>query len=232
MTNLTLLLKHALRYMSIRTSIIIAIVIAVVIPLVTWFFYRDKPKSTINAIVPVIAYGLDDIGVKLTPAYPDRSWREMILSNGSDYHIVAAVIIYEFTREEDGQKLAVTQVFGHPEVALEKDPTKIKTLVNKYPLFPPHSKWLVGLGIDNMQIKENLPTLEEALESSGTLIEPTDIDKKPLKQIAVILDGVMLEDGQLVGPQKLNIRQLVGSKKPNIRQLEEQKLPQNPGESK
>jgi hypothetical protein len=73
--------------MSIRTSIIIAIVIAVVIPLVTWLiFYRDKPKSTINAIVPVIAYGLDDIGVKLTPAYPDRSWREMILSNGSDFH--------------------------------------------------------------------------------------------------------------------------------------------------
>lgn len=208
--------------MSIRTSIIIAIVIAVVIPLVTWLiFYRDKPKSTINAIVPVIAYGLDDIGVKLTPAYPDQSWREMILSNGSDYHIVAAVIIYEFTREEDGQKLAVSQVFGHPEVALEKDPIKIKTLVNKYPLFPPHSKWLVGLGIDNMQIKENLPSLEEALGSSAMLLELTDIGKKPLKQIAVILDGVMLEDGQLVGPQKLNIRQLT-----------EQRLQQRPGGSK
>lgn len=208
--------------MSIRTSIIIAIVIAVVIPLVTWLiFYRDKPKSTINAIVPVTASGLDDLGVKLTPAYPDRSWREMILSNGSDYHIVAAVIIYEFTREEDGQKLAVSQIFGHPEVALEKDPIKIKTLVNKYPLFPPHSKWLVGLGIDNMQIKENLPTLEEALESSGTLIELTGIDKKPLKQIAVILDGVMLEDGQLVGPQKLNIRQSI-----------EERLQQRPGGSK
>jgi hypothetical protein len=207
--------------MSIRTSIIIAIVLAVVIPLVTWFFYRDKGKSTINAIVPIIAYGLDDIGVKLTPAYPDRSWREMILSNGSDYHIVAAVIIYEFTREEDGQKLAVSQIFGRPEVALEKDPIKIKTLANKYTLFPPHSKWLVGLGIDIMQIKENLPTLEEALESSGTLLELTDLNKKPLKQIAIILDGVMLEDGQLVGPQKLNIRQLF-----------EEKSQQTPGGSK
>jgi hypothetical protein len=221
--NTKTLVDGVLRYLSIRTSIIIAIVLAVVIPLVTWFFYRDKPKSTINAIVPVIAYGLDDIGVKLTPAYPDRSWREMILSNGSDYHIVAAVIIYEFTREEDGQKLAVSQVFGHPEVALEKDPIKIKTLINKYPLFifPPHSKWIVGLGIDNMQIKENLPTLEEVLESSAMLLELTDIDKKPLKQIAIILDGVMLEDGQLVGPQKLNIRQLL-----------EEKLQQRPGGSK
>jgi hypothetical protein len=77
------------------------------------------------------------------------------------------------------------------------------------------------LGIDNMQIKENLPTLEEVLESSEMLLDLTGIDKKPLKQIAVILDGVMLEDGQLVGPQKLNIRQLI-----------EERLQQNPGESK
>jgi hypothetical protein len=207
--------------MSIRTTIIVAIVIAVVIPLCYMLiFYRGKPKSTINAIVPVIAYGLDDIGVKLTAAYPDRSWREMILSNESDYHVVYAVIIYEFTREEDGQKLAVSQFFGHPEVALEKDPIKIKTLVNKYPLFPPHSKWVVGLGIDNMQIKENLPTLEEVLESSATLLEPIDIGKKPLKQIVIILDGVILEDGKLVGPQKINIRQSL-----------EERLQQNPRES-
>jgi hypothetical protein len=215
--------------MSIRMSVIVAIILVVVIPLVAWAARRWN-KSTIpnNGVTPIIAYGLDDIGVKLTPAYPGKSWREMILSNESDYHIVAGIIIYEFTRAEDGEKLAVSQLFGHPEVALEKDPSKIKTLVNKYPLFLPNSKWVVGLGIENLRIKENLPTLEEVLESSAMLLDPIGIDKKPLKQIAVILDVVMLEDGQLVGPQKLNIKEFTEQRSP----MSQLRFPQNLGESK
>jgi hypothetical protein len=195
--------------MTIRTAIIIAIILAIGIPLVTWSIRQwNKPKIAKNAIVPVTASGLEEIGVKLIPAYPDRSWREMILTNESDHHLIAVVMTYEMTGE-DGQKGFGLNVLMRPEVSLETDPAKIAAFLTKYPdpypLIPPHSKWLVGVGMQNLRFTDTLPSFEEARNFSSI-----EEDTPPvLKGVHVFLDGVILEDGRTVGPQTRIIRQVL-----------------------
>lgn len=198
--------------MTIRMSIIIAIAIAVVIPLVAWSVSRwNRPAIPNNGILPVTASGLEEIGVKLLPAYPDRSWKEMILVNESDHNLIGVVIVYEFTMD-NGEKGSVAHVLMRPEISLETDPVKINAFIAKhsvipYPLIPPRSKWLVGFGVQSIRITNALLSFEEAQSFSS--VEEDLATRPALKGVHVHLDGVVLEDGQIRGPQTLNTRQMI-----------------------
>jgi hypothetical protein len=191
-------------------SIIAAITLAVAIPLVAWLVRRrDKPTIPNNGILPVTASGLEEIGVKLSPAYPDRSWKEMILVNESDHYLIGVVMVYEFTMD-NGEKGSVAHVLMRPEVSLETDPVKINAFLTKhrviYPLIPPRSKWLVGFGVQSIRITNALLSFEEAQSFSS--VEEDLATRPAIKDVHVHLDGVVLEDGQIRGPQTLNTRQM------------------------
>jgi|GEM_PF-5147182 len=189
--------------MSIYKSIIIAALLVIVIPFVSWSVNRMNKQKSQSLIVTTS--GISEIGVKLIPAYPDRSWQEMILTNESNQHIIAVIVIYEVTRE-DGQMMPLQYIICHPELSLETDPSKIKALLKKYSLLPPHSKWLVGLGVERTQLADTLPTLEETRASAylqDLVLTP------PIKKVHVILDGIIFEDGRTAGPQKNDPRQVI-----------------------
>jgi hypothetical protein len=135
----------------------------------------------------------------------------MILTNDSNYFLIAVVLVYEVNRQ-DGQKEYIRHLLGRPEVSLETDPRKIKDFLTKnpspYSLIPPHSKWLVGFGTSNIRITESMPSFEYAQNFSSIEEDPT-IPRPALKGMHVYLDGVILEDGRTVGPQVQNIRQVL-----------------------
>ncbi|MGH9839574.1 MAG: hypothetical protein ACREEM_12405 [Blastocatellia bacterium] len=203
--------------MSTQKVVVIALLLALV-TFIIWSYFRMNKQKDQTASTSVTASGLEEIGVKLAPAYPQRSWREMILSNESDHHIIAVVMVYEVTRE-DNEKISLGHVIALPELSLENDPVRIRAFLEKHPIIPPHSKWLVGLGVENKRLTDTLPTFEEA--QSSTFMQDVTLTPKALKSVHITLDGVILENGQTVGPQTRNTRQVISDN-----------LPLKPGEPK
>lgn len=158
-----------------------------------------------NTSHPVVTVkGLEPESVRLELAYPNRSWQELILTNNGKHHIIAAVLLYEFTTADDKRALA-RDVILDPSVSLETNPTTIKQILGKHPVIPPSSRWLIGVGVDRTRIIGSLPPYEET-RSLVALLLPIP---GPLKTVNITIDGAILEDGQIVGPQKENTKQWV-----------------------
>lgn len=151
----------------------------------------------------VTTKGLEPIGVTLELAYPGESWQEVVLTNKTRAHIIAAVVLYELTTL-DGKKALARDVIFNPNVSLESNPTRIGQLLVKHPVIPPSSRWLVGVGVDRLRIMQGLPSFEESRPLISQL--PTT---RPLKSVHITIDGVILEDGQIVGPQREDTKQWV-----------------------
>lgn len=190
--------------MSIRTSIIIAIGLFVAIPITSLYGGRfSKQKTTFPTVT---ASGLEEAGIRLIPAYPRQSWQAMILSNESNHYLIAIAMIYEITRE-DGQKITIPNIILSPEIAAGKDSVTINTDLDKNTVISPQSKWLVGLGFECVQLTDVLPTFGKA--QSQTYVQDLEFTSQALKNINVVLDGIIIEDGRMLGPQKSNPRQLI-----------------------
>lgn len=151
----------------------------------------------------VTATGLFEIGLKLTPAYPEDSWQEVILANESKHHIIATVIRYELTAE-DGNKQIIRDVICHPNISLETNPAKIKELLARYPVIPSRTRWFAGAGIDRIRIQSTIPPFEETRE---LVAQKFVFDS--LISVNITIDGVILEDGQMLGPQTDNPKQWI-----------------------
>jgi hypothetical protein len=205
--------------MTIRYALIIAALLALGIPLVSWSYKRLSARKHTKVVagtgiqqtgkVAVSASGIEEANIELIPAYPDRSWLEMVLSNNSDHYIVTAVIHYQITRE-DGDTRGLNCIIGHPLVPLKADEAEIKTLLNKYPIFPPRSKWLVGFNMGMNRIVDSLPTYEEAQKFAN--MEDLRLTDQPLTKVHVTLEGVFLNNGQVVGPQQEKVKELIREK--------------------
>lgn len=155
---------------------------------------------------PVITTeGLDDIGVTLELAYPGKSWQEVVLKNRGKHHIIAAVVRYEFTKQ-DGSKGFARDVICDPRISLESNAAKLKDLLVKYPVIPPDSTWLCGVGLDRLRLTGKVPPLEEI---QHLVFQPVVLTPPPLKSLHITLDGAIIEDGQLMGPQRDNPKQWV-----------------------
>lgn len=182
-----------------KIIIIDAIIIILSIAVVSGKLYMNEPKFIITTT------GIDRIGLKLTSAYPDKSWQELILQNESDHHIVAAVIRYELVKE-DGTTALARDVICEAGVSLESDPEKLKRLLTKLPVIPPRSNWLVGVGIERMRLSSSIPSFEQT--RSQVFLQPT-LNPPALKSVHISVDGVVLEDGQMIGPQVDNPKQWI-----------------------
>ncbi len=152
----------------------------------------------------VTAKGLESIGLTLEVAYPERSWQAVVLTNHGEHHIIAAVLLYEIT-SQDGKKALAREVILDPNVSLESDPAKIKRLLVKHPVIPPYSRWLTGVGVDRIRMVRGLPSFEDS-RSFISLELPT---VSPPKSIDITIDGAILGDGRILGPQRENTKQWI-----------------------
>lgn len=151
----------------------------------------------------ITTLGLPEIGLRLTSAYPQQTWQEVVITNEGKHHIIGAVIHYELIAE-DGSRQVARDVICHPNVSLETNPVKIKELLAKYPIIPPHTSWLGGLGIDRVRLQGQVPPFEE----TRNLVDQNFLFDS-LKSVNITIDGAILEDGQIVGPQKDNPKQWI-----------------------
>jgi hypothetical protein len=158
----------------------------------------DKPVITTQ--------GLNDIGVTLNLAYPGRSWQEVVLANTSEHHIIAALVLYEFTKQ-DGTKGFARDVICDPHVSLEESPLKIKALLTKYSVIPPNSTWLCGVGLDRLRIGSEVPPFEKVQED--LVFQRIVLTPPALTRLDITIDGVITENGHTIGPQKENLRRWV-----------------------
>lgn len=152
--------------------------------------------------IAVTSEGLDEIGVFLRVAYPGKSWQQVRLDNTGKHHIIAAVILYEVSLA-DGNKTYARDVIWHPRVSRENDPSKLRELLLKYPVIPPGSTWLAGVGVDRKRLTQRLMSYEQ----SRSLTYQEFVISTPIKSIHISLDSAITENGQVIGPQQENIRQ-------------------------
>ena len=162
------------------------------------FTMRDRLKVT--------TVGLDELGVKIALAYPEKSWQHLVLKNETDHHLLAVIIRYDITSPDD-KSFAIREIICEPEVSLETDPEKMELLLRHRQVIAPHSTWLVGFGVDRIRFDGALPTYEEGL--SLVAVEATHRPNEFAKHISVIIDGVILDDGRVIGPRKDEVRQRV-----------------------
>ena len=155
----------------------------------------------------VTPHGLEEIGLRLAPAYPGRSWQELIISNSSDEYIIAALIKYDVIRIDD-QMQGVGYLIWHPKINKERDPDKRRALLHIHHMIPPHSTWLVGLNIENTRLENsNLPPLEQ-VQASGS-IQGLSLTPLPIKQVNVTVSAAILEDGRILGSQPDELKKLI-----------------------
>ena len=155
----------------------------------------------------VTAKGLGEIGLHLAPAYPDRSWQELIISNSSNDYVIAVLIKYDVMRI-DGESQGVGYLIWHPEINKETDPEKRRALLRIYHMIPPNSTWLVGLNIENTRLKNStLPPLEE-VQASGS-IKALSLTPLPIRQVDVTVSAAMIEDGRIFGSQPDELKKLI-----------------------
>ena len=164
---------------------------------------RTSKMSSENPRITTL--GLPEISVAIQVAYPGKSWQEVVLTNSGEHHLVAAVLVYELTKE-DGSKGYARDVICDPGVSAESDPVKLKELLIRTPVIPPQSSWLVGVGIDRTRLSKGLPSFEE---SRHLVFQKLVENPPPIKSIHITLDAVILEDGRVVGPQRDNPKQLI-----------------------
>jgi hypothetical protein len=158
-------------------------------------------SKDMNKQPSISTQGLEAIGLTLELAYPRESWQELIFTNNGEHQVIAALIHYEFTNV-DGQKAFARDVIWDPKVSQETDPTRLKELVSRYQVIPAGSQWLVGVGVERVRLNNRKPSFEESRMHVYQSLPPT----KPVEQIHISLDAVIIEDGQIIGPQKENIR--------------------------
>src|SRR5918911_2931483 len=183
----------------VRRSLIVSlllIVLSVLIHRSPTYMNIHSPNITIN--------GIDEMGIQLALAYPVHSWEELVLTNKSEHHIIAAVVLYELIRE-DGKRLFVRDIICHPQISLESNPAKIRELLANYPVVPPQSNWLVGFGVDRTQLTRGLPSFHasRSLVSQELMLDP------PPQSVCITIDGAILDDGRIVGPQKDSPKQWI-----------------------
>lgn len=144
--------------------------------------------------------GLDELDIDLESPYGLESFQHALVVNNSPHNLIACNILFDFTRADGVVKSAnKTVLFAD---LLEASEEARKRLLKVSPGIAPHSKMLVGLGVnpDLVRVYVELPPLGKA-DFIGTPNE----NAVPFKKLVVRIDAVVLEDGKAVGPGATNL---------------------------
>ena len=119
----------------------------------------------------------------------------MLLINESSHHLLACEIVYEFILST-GEIRASRKIVAYGYLLKATLDIRRKLLMSS-PGIAPHSKMLLGLGVepDQVRVTNTLPPLGNS-RAVVTLRDTVRIDK-----LIIRLNAVVLENGQAVGPE-------------------------------
>jgi hypothetical protein len=147
---------------------------------------KAEPQFTVN--------GRDDLGIKIELPYAKDSPGDVLITNNGNHNPIAYKILWEGIKY-NGETIERQSIKCQIQALLEKNPDKRVELLQYQPLLAPKSKWLIGLGRETTEISNHIPLLEH-LGGRPPQVFP---DLAEYKQINVILEGTMLEDGRIIG---------------------------------
>jgi hypothetical protein len=185
------------------------------ISLLVLVLFLERPQSVKSELpnLVITTVGLDDLHIGLKAPYGTASIHHALIVNDSPHTLLACEIIFEFITR-DGEIRSNRKVVGYTELLLAK-PAARQALIKFQPAIAPHSKMLVGLGVepDLVRISGTLPPL-----TTKTSIEETGANLEMYEKLVIRLNAVVIEDGHAFGPGAADflthLKALLGEKKP------------------
>jgi hypothetical protein len=195
--------------MFIKSSLAVALVFGSAV-IIVW-------SSTRSTTLHLTAKGNDELGIKLELPYGADSPADVVITNNSSHNLLAYKIHWSCIKY-NGEVVERQSIKYHPLALSEKNQDRRMELLANQPLLAPHTKWFVGLGRENRQITGKTPKLDEV--GRDPQLFP---DLKAYKQINVTLDGIILENGQVIGRDpaafEREINKLVSEYSPNLQEM-------------
>lgn len=166
--------------------------LVLVILLLDW---RQQVKTKNSPDLVITTVGLDDLRISLEAPYGTKSIHHALIVNDSPHHLLACEIVFEFITRS-GETHSNRKVVGYTEL-LSAEPAAREALLKSQPGIAPHSRMLVGLGVepDLVRVSGRLPPLagKSGLEETGTNLEMYE-------KLVIRLNAVVMENGQALGP--------------------------------
>lgn len=138
----------------------------------------------------ITTQGLEELGITLQAPYGSRSFHHALIINNGPHHVLACDVLFEVVAKNGEVSSGHKVVFSH--ALAEEDPAERRAFLMKEPAIAPHTKWLVGLGVD--------PALEPVGDTPPPLADDAILpDVKNYKQLNITLKAVVIEDGRAFG---------------------------------
>ena len=155
-----------------------------------WSRYMKKDQATLE-ITPV---GLDEFGIRLESPYGTRSVHHVLLINNTPHNLIACEILFEFVTHS-GETHTARKVVGYTEL-LSATPAQRAALLKTQPGIAPHSKMLIGLGVepDLVRVSGQLPAV------SNPSVEEKPETLQRYQRLVIKLNAAVLENREAIGP--------------------------------
>jgi len=149
-----------------------------------------KKQSTLE-ITPI---GLDEFGIRLESPYGTQSIHHVLLINNTAHNLIACEILFEFVTQS-GETQIARKVVGYSDL-LSATSEQREALLKSDPGIAPHSKMLIGLGVepDLVRVSGQLP----AVKNLSVEEKPETLQR--YQRLIIKLNAVVLENRQAIGP--------------------------------
>jgi hypothetical protein len=158
------------------------------------FLSSRQVKTNTGHEFKIETIGLDGLGILLESPYGKESPYHALIINNSSHHIIACELVYE-QFINDGRSFSSRRVIAFGDL-LRAPQTTRNALLESSPGIAPHSKMLVGLGVEPglAVVVEKLPHVENTSE----IIFNQSIK---IEKLVITLTAVVLENGEAEGPK-------------------------------
>lgn len=174
--------------MAIKIILAGLLVISSVIVLLTMRTTKSQPFV-------IETVGLDALDMHLESPYGQNSPYHALIVNRSSHNIIACEVLFELITD-DGRVLPGRRIVAYQDL-LEATPSARKSLLSSHPGIAPHSRMLVGLGVEPelMRVDDKLPALGQ------TSTEMVSKGSVGIKKLVITLNAVVIESGEALGPK-------------------------------
>lgn len=167
----------------------------VAVGLILFFSWHRDMRSSPPEGISIETVGLDDLNIHLEAPYGSLSPYHALIVNDSAHHLLACDVVFEAVTE-DGRVLSSRRVIAYGDLIKASSEAR-QRLLKLQPGIAPHSKMLLGLGVEPDLVRvfgNQLPPLGDpnvvTILRSSTKIE----------RLIIKLNAVVIESGEALGP--------------------------------
>lgn len=156
--------------------------------------YLSRYVKSSHSTLEIVPIGLDEFGIRLESPYGTQSVHHVLLINDTSHNLIACEILFEFVTQS-GETQIARKVVGYKDL-LSATPAKRKALLTSDPGIAPHSKMLIGLGVepDLLRVSSQLP----AVKNLSVEEKPETLQR--YQRLVIKLNAVVLENREAIGP--------------------------------